>query len=373
MMATMTTTGVPTMSRRALNRALLARQHLLQRSPLSGESMVRHLVALQAQNPLDPYFALAARIEAFDPAELITLLEDRAAVRTGSIRTTLHLVAADDALEMSEPVQDVHRRTFANTRFAAHVDGIDLAAIADAGRLLLRERPSTTAELATALAERWPDRERTSLAYAVRYTLPVVQIPPRGLWGRSKASTWASLEDWLGRPVADRADVDAIVLRYLAAFGPASSADARTWSWFTGLREVFERLRPRLVTVRDEAGRELFDLPDAPRPDADTPAPVRFLPEYDNLLLSHDDRSRVADIDYRERLGWKGSILIDGFLRGAWRIGKDRRAGTLTVEVFEPIDRLDRDELETEAQRLTAFAATAFGPLELRIVEAAAS
>ena len=366
-MATMTRTTTPTLTRRALNRALLARQHLLERTRMPAAAMIEHLVGMQAQNPLDPYFALAARIDGFEPGELVDLLISRAAVRTGSIRTTLHLFTARDALAMSPLVQDVQRRVFRNTPFAAHVDGIALDELAAAGRRLLQERPRTTTELATALGERWSDVDRSSLAYAVRYALPVVQIPPRGLWGRTKASTWVGLEDWLGGPAATSADLDAIVLRYLAAFGPAGSADARTWSWFTGLREVFERLRPRLVTFRDEAGRELFDLPEAPRPEEDTPAPIRFLPEYDNLLLSHEDRSRVADVDFRDRLGWKGSVLVDGFLRGAWKIGKDRRDPTLTAEMFEPLGAADRAKLEVEARQLTTFAATGFGPLELRI------
>jgi hypothetical protein len=260
---------------------------------------------------------------------------------------------------------DVHRRIFRNTSFAKAIDGLDLAAVADEARRLLDERPRTTNELGKALQARWPDRDGSSLAYAIRYAVPVVQLPPRGMWGTTKASTWSALTTWLDGVVATPTTLDDLVLRYLAAFGPASPADARTWSWFTGLREVFERLRPQLLTFRDEGGRELFDLPDAPRPPEDTPAPPRFLPEYDNLLLSHDDRSRFYERDYRERLGWKGTLLVDGLLRGLWRI----RDKALTVELFEPVDTATRRAVDEEAERLVTFAQTGFGPLELRFAE----
>jgi hypothetical protein len=358
------------LTKRELNRALLARQHLLERTRLPAAAMIEHLVGMQAQNPLDPYFALAARIDGFQPAELAALLEDRRAVRTGGIRTTIHLHTADDALALAPFGADIQRRVFRSTAFAPHLDGLPVEEIVAAGRELLDVRPRTNGDLGKALAARWPGRDATSLGYAVRYLLPVVQVPPRGIWGKTKAPTWAALETWLERQAPATGDLDALVLRYLAAFGPASPADARTWSWLTSLRESFVRLRPRLVAFRDEAGRELFDLPDAPRPDPDTPAPVRFLPEYDNLLLAHDDRSRMADRPiFGERMGWKGSILVDGFLAGAWKIRREGKQGTVTVELFDPVTSAMRAEVEAEAERVTAFAATGFGPLDLRIVE----
>jgi hypothetical protein len=366
MVATMTRT-LPLLSQRALNRATLARQHLLERTRMPAERLVAHLVAMQAQNPLDPYFAMAARLEAFDPAEASQLLEQRRTVRTGSIRTTLHLQTAEDALAIAPFAMDVHKRIFRNTSFAKAIDGLDLDVVAGEARRLLDEHPRTTNELGKALQARWPDRDASSLAYAIRYAVPVAQLPPRGLWGKTKASTWSTLTTWLEGVEATPTTLDDLVLRYLAAFGPASPADARTWSWFTGLREVFERLRPQLMTFRDEQGRELFDLPDAPRPPEDTPAPPRFLPEYDNLLLSHDDRTRFYDRDYRDRLGWKGTLLLDGLLSGVWRI----RDKTLTVELLGSVGAQTRAEVENEAERLRAFAATGHGPLELRFGEVA--
>ena len=353
---------------RELNRALLARQHLLERTRAPAAAIVEHLVGMQAQNPLDPYYALHARIEGFDPAELAGLIERREAVRTGGIRTTIHLHTAGDALALAPLGADVQQRVFRSTPFAPHLDGLALGDVVAAGRELLDERPRTTSDLGKALSERWPDRDPTALGYAVRYWLPVVQVPPRGLWGRTKAPTWAALETWLGRKAPTTGDVEALVLRYLAAFGPASPADARTWSWLTGLREVFERLRPQLVTFRDEAGRELFDLPDAPRPDPETPAPVRFLPEYDNLLLSHDDRSRIANRPiFAERMGWKGSILVDGFVAGAWKLRRDAKPATMTVELFDELEGAQRTDFEAEAERVRGFAATNGGPLAISI------
>jgi hypothetical protein len=192
--------------------------------------------------------------------------------------------------------------------------------------------------------------------------LPIVQPPPRGLWTHTARSAWTPLEHWLGPPRDPPATQDELVLRYLGAFGPATVADARTWSWMTGLRSVFERLRPELITFRDERGRELFDLPDAPRPPPETPAPPRFLPEYDNLGLSHDDRSRVIPPEVVPRLtGWVGSFLIDGFLHGQWRMDRERDEARLVIDPFLPLDDEARDETVAEAERLLGWAAPGSG------------
>ena len=148
-------------------------------------------------------------------------------------------------------------------------------------------------------------------------------------------------------------------MRYLAAFGPATIGDIRTWSWLPGLREVVERLRPRLRTFRDERGRELFDLPDAPLPDADTPAPPRFLPEYDNVLLPHEDRSRIVSDADRKRFYVIGgrSVLIDGFVGARWKIVREGTGATLIVEPFAPLTATDRTAVADEGERLLALVA----------------
>ena len=324
--------------------------------------MLEHLVGMQAQNPLDPYFGLWSRLEDFRPEVLSTLVEARHAVRLGLMRGTLHLASDRDALALWPLMAPVMARSWLSSPFRKQLDGVDVEEVIASARALLEEAPRTSSSLGKLLQERWPDRDARSLAHPVRFLLPVVQIPPRGLWGKTGTATWSMLESWLGRPLAAAARQDQAVLRYLAAFGPASVSDIRTWSWSTGLREVVERLRPALVTFRDVAGRELFDLPDAPRPDPATPAPPRFLPEYDNLLLSHADRSRVIPEAALGRVtGWVGTFLVDGFLAGQWRIDRGKADTTLVLEPFEPLNEGQRADLVEEAEALLAFSTGATG------------
>ncbi len=188
---------------------------------------------------------------------------------------------------------------------------------------------------------------------AVRTFVPLVQPPPRGLWGRSGAARHTSAEHWLGRPLAGY-DIEDMILRYLAAFGPASVRDVQAWSGLTRLGDAMESLRPQLVTFADENGVELFDLPDAPRPDPETPAPPRFLPEYDNALLSHADRTRIVTKDQGRRIFTRGALLVDGFVRGAWRLNKQRN---VELELFGPLTRADEAAVKDERERLVEFAA----------------
>jgi Winged helix DNA-binding domain len=316
--------STPVLSARALNRATLARQLLLARDPRPPLDAVRDLVGLQAQVPHDSYTALWSRLDAFHPAGLSDLLEQRAVVRIGVMRGTIHLVTAEDCLLLRPLVQPVFEgQLWRHRDYAPHLRGLDLEPIVDAGKAWLEERPRTGKELRALFAERFPSLDPGALVYACQMRLPLVQPPPRGLWRRGSQVTWTTAESWLGQPLAS-SSLDDVVLRYLAVFGPAAAADVTTWSRLKGLRRVLERLRPRLVTFRDERGRELFDVPEAPRPDPASPAPVRFLPEYDNVLLSHDDRTRFSRVEERALLapawaiGW-GSVLHDGLVRAMWR------------------------------------------------------
>jgi hypothetical protein len=330
------------LSSRALNRALLARQLLLERADLRVVEAVEHLVGLQAQVPADPYTALWSRLNRFRPEALAAALEERQVVRLALMRSTIHLVSAADCLVLRPLVQPLLDGELArHPEFGSALRDADLGPVLAFARRSLAERPLTLAGLRAAIAERFPGEDARALAYACRNRLALVQVPPRGVWGASARAAYASAEDWLGRPLARRPSLDEFVLRYLGAFGPAAAADVATWSRLTGLAPVLERLRPGLATFRDERGRELFDLPDAPRPGPATPAPVRFLPEYDNALLSHADRGRVVDPAVRARLSaaaqglGHGSVLVDGFLAALWRPEGD-------VLVVRPARRLSK-------------------------------
>ena len=359
------------LTRRTLNRTFLGRQFLLERVDLPAEDVIEHLVGMQAQEPLDPYLALWSRISDFEPQELSNLIEERRAVRGSTLRTTLHLMTARDFLALRPVLQDVLERAWRGSPFAKDLVGVDLAELLAAGRALVEAEPLTTAQLATALASRWPDRKPNSLAYASRFLLPIVQVPPRGLWGRKAAPRATTAQVWLGQPLGTNTEPDEAILRYLAAFGPATVSDMRIWSWLTGLRAVVDRLRPRLRTYRDEAGRELFDVEHGLIVDPDVPAPIRFLPQYDNIFLSHDDRSRILI----ERmtvpdLTWRGGVLIDGFISGAWRIRRDKRAATMTIELVTLVKGAARVELEEEAARAFAFLAADAETPDVQIVKA---
>ena len=361
----------PELSRRALNRALLDRQLLLRRTRRPAAEVVEHLVGVQAQEPRDPYVALWTRLEGFDPHELGGLLTDRKAVRSPLMRATIHLVTADDCLTLAPLLRPVLERNFwTGSPFGRKVRGVDLDAVLAAGRALLDEWPRTNAQLRALMAERWPGYDPISLGYAVHHLVPVVQVPPRAVWGQKGLPTWATTEHWLGRPVDKAPSIDQVVLRYLAAFGPAGTMDVQAWSGLTRLREVTDRLRPRLRTFRNQAGKELFDLPDAPRPDPDTPAPVRFLPQYDNVALAHADRSHIsagaAASWPTDDLHWS-ALLVDGFVAGVWRLARDRRAATLTVRVLVAIPAGDEAEVAEEAERLLAFLAPDAEPGEVRL------
>lgn len=366
----------PILDRRTLNRTLLLRQQLLDRVDADPLDQVARLVALQAQEPLDPYVGLWSRLRGFDPAVVAGAIEDRRLVRLGLMRTTLHLATADDALVLYPVMADVLRRAFASSPFRKALDGVDVDALVTAARDVLVAEPCTPTELGQRLAVRWPDRDRTSLAYAARFLLPLVQVPPRAVWGRTGRPTNTVLDAWLDRPLGpDDAEARAaIVRRYLAAFGPATVADIRTWSWLTGLRASVERLGPGLRTYRDAAGRELLDVEDGVIADADEPAPIRFLPQYDNLFLSHADRSRInGAMSWGLDFAWKGPVLIDGGITAAWRIRRAGGVATMTVELGRTLTAAERTDLEQEAEALATFLDGAVpgsrGRRELIIVE----
>jgi hypothetical protein len=360
------------LGRRALNRATLARQLLLQRHAMPALEAIEHLVGLQAQAPNAPYVGLWTRLEGFRASELAGALTGRDAVRTWLMRGTVHLVTAADCLALRPLFESMGERLFTSSPFSRNVAGIEWWGLWGAVWALLEAPPPAPAELSRLLGERWPDHDRLSLAYAISYLVPCVQVPPRGVWGTTGPAVVTTVEAWLRRPLAVGGSVSDLVARYLAAFGPATVADVRTWSGLTAVREIVDELRPRLRTFRDDDGRELFDLPDAPRPSPDTPAPPRFLPEYDNLLLSHADRARVIEDDRRPPLppgngGVIGTVLMDGFWRGTWAIRREGGRAVMAVEPFATLTAADRAALADEGSRLVAFAAPDADAHEVRI------
>jgi hypothetical protein len=341
---------------RALNRALLARQHLLTRTDGPVLALVEHLVGLQAQEPQEPYVGVWSRLDAFEPEQLSGLLERREAVRTLLMRRTLHLVSARDCLVLRglhDPMLVARMRGTLGRR----LPGVDEAELASAGRPHFAAAPSTLTEVARAVGDRWPEAAARDLGDALSTLLPLVQVPPRGLWRQNGAARNTTIDAWLGSgpepPTPEAAE--ALVLRHLAAYGPAATADMRAWSGLAGLPAVVARLRPNLRTFRDERGRTLLDVPGAPLPDPDTPAPIRFLPAFDNAVLGFDDRSRIIDIADRG-LSVQGArfVLVDGRVAGTWTT---RRDAVVQVTAHRRLTAAERDEIEQEGARLAAFLA----------------
>jgi len=361
-----------TLGLRALNRATLDRQLLLRRSTLPVLATLEHLVGMQAQTPHTAYVGLWTRLVDFRSEQLSERIADRSAVRMALMRGTIHLVTARDAWGLRPIVQPVMDRV-QKSQFGKRLAGVDLDEVVAMGRAFVDEQPRTFKALGDHLLTRWPDRDRFGLEQAVRTGVPLVQVPPRGLWGRSGPIAHTSIEAWLGEPPATLPSIDTVVTRYVAAFGPVTVMDAQAWCGLTKLGAVFERLRPSLITFRDEAGRELFDLPDGPRPDPDMPAPPRFLYDFENLLLSYADRSRIIAPETvrgiertRESLS---TFTLDGFVAGIWGVQRERERATLTITPFTPLSKADATALADEGSGLLAFLGADATERDIRFAE----
>jgi hypothetical protein len=330
------------MSRHVLNRALLARQGLLARWDVSAAEALERLVGMQAQVPQAPYAGLWSRVQGFDPAELSGLIERGEAVRGTLMRCTLHLTTARDFARMRPPLQVVCERGLQTASpFGKRLAGIDVDAVVALGQELLRARSLGTAQLGRELKAHFPDYDEEALGYAIRYLEPVVQPPPRGLWKRAGAAKLALFE------VGGDSDPGELILRYLRAYGPASTADIRAWSGLPGVAEAVKRLD--VVSVDG-----LWDVADGRFADADTPAPPRFLGEFDTMLVAYADRSRIIPDEHRDvvvRSLGRPMFLVDGFVRGFWKLGD---AG-LELEPLSPLSREQAEQVVAEGERLLDF------------------
>jgi hypothetical protein len=357
---------------RQLNRALLARQLLLARARLTPEQAIEHLVGMQAQSPTSPYVGLWTRLEDFRFDSLAQMLGDRRVVRLVLMRSTIHLVTADDAHGLRPLLGSVLERGFTSSQFGKLLSGLDLDPVVTAGRTAVDAKPLTFAELGAELNKRWPSYGGQALAQVIRTHVALVQTPPRGIWGQGGQARHTSLEAWLGPPSGTATTVDVLIRRYLAAFGPASVADMQKWSGLTRLREIVDRLGPQLISFHDDNGAELFDLPDASRPSAETPAPIRYLAEFDNALLSHADRTRIITEHDRARLFTKngiipGTVLVDGMVRAQWRLDQMKNhTASLTVVPFRRLSKRDASAIANEGQRLLEAAVP--GPAAREVV-----
>jgi hypothetical protein len=348
------------LSNRKLNRALLARQFLLSRAKLPVTEVLEELAGMQAQSQNAPYFGLWSRIEAFRQEELSGLLRQKQVVRMALMRSTLHLVTASDALQIRPLLQPVMDRGLKGA-FGKQLAGFDQGELAAMGREILEAEPLPLSELGKRLCGQRQGLNPEAASAAVRNLVPLVQLPPRGIWGESGQAVHTTIEAWLGLPLALSSEPEWIVRKYLKAFGPASVKDIQMWSGLAHIQDTIRSLRPQLVVFRDERGEELFDLLEAPRPDADPPAPPRFLGEFDNMLLSYADRARIMDETHRKRVFTTNGIiratfLLDGFVAGTWKLAHKSELAEMHLEPFRELTEQERDALSEEAESLLRFA-----------------
>ncbi|MFD0364537.1 winged helix DNA-binding domain-containing protein [Nocardia sp. GCM10030253] len=348
------------LSLRELNRTLLVRQMLVERVSMTPLELVRHLVAVQGQEPNWPYVGLWARLTEFRHDELAQLLRERKLVRSSMIRRTVHLATAADFRWLRPTVQPVVSAALQAPYYRDEIEGVDQDALAAAGRELLAGRTLTRSELGLLLAERFPDRHTRRLAEAVELMVPLVHGPDTGAWGkwRNRYVTIGLAEEWIGASMTEQPRPETLILRYLAGFGPASVADIQAWAGITRLAGVIDGMRASLRVFRDDKGKELFDLPDAPLADPNLPVPVRFLPAFDNSLLGHKDRRRVISDEDRNRIAKEASAgvpmyLVDGFVHGRWSLDDT----TVRITPWHPLSPADAEAVRAEAEHLLTFVA----------------
>jgi hypothetical protein len=348
-----------TIGLRALNRASLARQVLLSREKVKPLAVIERLAGLQAQWPMPPFVGLWSRVHGFERKDLVCLFEERDAVRATMMRGTIHVVSARDYVALRPTVTPILERGMSSI-LRGRGAALDVDTIADEARAFLAKGPATFGAIRDHLTSLHPKDDHRAMGFAVRMRLPLVMAPADARWAFPADSAFTLAESWLGKKLKATGEPRALLVRYLAAFGPATTSDMQTWSGLQGLAKVVEAMRRDLRVLRGPGGRELFDLPDAPRPGEDVPAPARFLPAFDNLLLAYKDRTRVLaeahrDFVFPSGLRVEPTFSVDGFVAGTWRISRKKDAATLTLSPFTKLSKAAQEELSTEGDALIRF------------------
>jgi hypothetical protein len=359
---------------RELNRATLSRQLLLERMAMPVTTAIERLVGLQAQLSVAPFVGLWTRVRDFRREDLARAIEERRVVKATLMRATLHLSTAGDFLLLRATLQQMLSLAASEIVRRREPRELDVKTLLQEARRFIAEKPRTFAEISAMLSDLRPDRDVGAMRYTVRTHIPLVQVPVKGGWSYPANPQFTLAESWLGKRILPEDNFRTLVLRYLAAFGPASITDLQTWSGIPKLKNRVEAIKSDLVVYRDEGKRELLDLPDTVLPDADTPAPVRFLPEFDNLLLAHDKRTRVIADEHRSRVYLPGlrvaaTFLVDGFVRGAWKVEKTKTAASLVMEPFEMLAKKVRAALAEEGEGLVRFLQPEAKSHEVRFAE----
>lgn len=344
---------------RELNRALLARQLLLERSPLAVLPAIDQIGGQHAQIPSAPYIGLWSRLATFDRDDLAREIDNRSVVKATLMRGTLHFMTRTDFLHLRGSMKSVLHH-FSDWLIQDRGVSIPIEEILDVGRNFLSE-PRTFAEISKMFTERYPDVDVAALRQAVRMRLPLVQTPvDNKRWSFPGSPRWVMAEDWLGTPIPDHDNLRDLFWRYLAAFGPATIADFQTWSGLTSMKDRIEPFKANLVIYADEKGRELLDLPDAPIPAADTPAPIRLIGDLDNVIFGHAERDRVLANEHRMtvlKINATGNktVLVDGFVRAMWDVEVRKKIATLTIQPLEKITKANQKQIIAEAERILPF------------------
>jgi winged helix DNA-binding protein len=362
------------LTRRQINRATLARQMLLGREAVSPVAAIERLVAMQAQWPRPPFIGLWSRLKAFDRAQLSAAFERRTVVRATFLRGTIHAVSARDFVALRPAVQpalDAGMRGILRNR----LHGVDLTRLTARARKVLSEQPAPFEALRDRFLRDDPAADERAMGYAVRMLLPLVQVPVKdAAWAFPAQACFALADEWLGREIArEPAPPDVLIERYLAAYGPASAAAVQAWSGLAGpaVRAGLQRLAPRLRRFRDEDGRELFDVEAGARPPGDVGAPVRFVPEFDNLIATRADERFVARAHrprvFLSALRIAATVLVDGFVAATWKLQPAKNAVTIIVEPFTRLSAQVRQEIGAEAEAVARFAEPAASRVRVKL------